>query len=198
MAVFKSKAERRLEREMAVRKAVNQIKKQVKTLKKNEEDYIRKAQRAKQLGSNEQLSFLKKTLKKTATQRTVMERQLLNIETAVQIKNQAEAHSGFAKAMGALSKTIGEMFGMTNMAKTQKQFETAMMKAESMEERMSMFLDMSSESMFGYEAETSDELVPDSEIDRMIEEDTARAESAGLDTEISKGLKEVEDELKKE
>ncbi len=197
MGLFKSRAEKRMERDMAVRKAVNKIRKQVVTLKKNEAGYVVKARRAKQLGSKDQLDFLKKTLKKTASQRRLMERQLLNIETAVQIKNQAEAHAEFAKAMGAVSKSIGEMFGQTDMAKTQKKFEKAMMKAETLEEQMGMFLDMSSESMFGYEAEVSADLVSDEEIDSMIEAEAAHDEAAELDGEIAKGLKQVEDELNK-
>ena len=199
MALFKSKSTRKMERELAIRRAVNHIKKQVSTLEKNEQGYVEKAKRAFQMGSTAQLEFLKKTLKKTASQRRLMERQLLNIETAVQIKNQAEAHGGFAKAMTALSRSSGDMCAATDMAKTQRQFEAALVKAQTMEEQMDVFLDMSSEAMFGYEPATaSEELVSDAEIDRMITGEVLQAEGAGLDTEIEAGLKEVENELKKE
>jgi hypothetical protein len=199
MVLFKSKSARKMERELAIRRAVNHIKKQITSLEQNERGYVEKAKRALQMGSADQLEFLKKTLKKTASQRRLMERQLLNIETAVQIKNQAEAHAGFAKAMTALSRSIGEMFAATDMAKTQKAFERALVKAQTMEEQMDVFLDVSAEAMFGYEpSATREELVSDAEIERMITGEVVQAESAGLDTEIEAGLKEVEQELKKD
>jgi hypothetical protein len=199
MALFKSKSKRKMERELAIRRAVNHIKKQIASLEQNERGYVDKAKRALQMGSADQLEFLKKTLKKTASQRRLMERQLLNIETAVQIKNQAEAHAGFAKAMTALSRSIGEMFAATDMAKTQRAFESALVKAQTMEEQMDVFLDVSSEAMFGYEpTAASEELVTDAEIERMITGEVVQAEGAGLDAEIEAGLKEVEQELRKD
>ena len=199
MALFKSKSKRKMERELAIRRAVNHIKKQIGSLEQNERGYVEKAKRALQMGSADQLDFLKKTLKKTASQRRLMERQLLNIETAIQIKNQAEAHAGFARAMTALSRSIGEMFAATDMAKTQRAFESALVKAQTMEEQMDVFLDISSQAMFGYEpAAAGEELVSDAEIERMITGEVLRSESAGLDTEIETGLKEVEQELKRD
>jgi hypothetical protein len=199
MTLFKSRSKRKMERELAIRRAVNHIKKQVGSLEQNERGYVEKAKRALQMGSADQLEFLKKTLKKTASQRRLMERQLLNIETAVQIKNQAEAHAGFATAMTALSRSIGEMFAATDMAKTQRAFESALVKAQTMEEQMDVFLDVSSEAMFGYEpAAASEDLVSDAEIERMITGEVVQAETAGLDAAIAAGLKEVEQELKRE
>ena len=120
MRLFKSREEKRIEREIQIRKGINQIKKNIRDLERNEKEYVHKARRAVELGSGEQVEFLKKTLKRTAGQRRLMERQLLNIETAVQIKNQAEAHAGFAKAMNALARSIRESFGAADMARTQK------------------------------------------------------------------------------
>ncbi len=199
MALFKSKSKRKMERELAIRRAVNHIKKQIGSLEQNERGYVEKAKRALQMGSADQLDFLKKTLKKTASQRRLMERQLLNIETAIQIKNQAEAHAGFARAMTALSRSIGAMFAAPDMAKTQRAFESALVKAQTMEEQMDVFLDISSQAMFGYEpAATGEDLVSDAELERMLTGEVLRSERAGLDTEIETGLKEVEQELKRD
>ena len=66
-----------------------------------------------------------------------------------------------------------------------------------MEQRVDMLLDMSSESMFDYEGASADELITDDEIDKMIEEEVAHDEDAGVDKKISEGLKEVEKELDK-
>ncbi|MCZ6794058.1 MAG: hypothetical protein O7J95_10640 [Planctomycetota bacterium] len=194
MGLFKSRDEKRLEREIEIRKGVQLIKRNIRDLGRNEKDYLAKARRARELESKDQLEFLKQTLKRTASQKRLLERQLLNIETAVQIKNQAETNAGFARAMNSLSRSIGEMFGSTNMAKTQKQFEKAMAQAESLEQQMELFLDMSSQSMFGYEP-SGEEIVTDEEIDRLIAQPSA-AESA--DGEIRAGVEEIRQQMGKE
>ena len=198
MGLFKSKEERRIERDMEIRKGLTSVRRNIRSLEKNEKEYIKKAVRAKRIDSPTQLEFLKKTLKKTASQRRLLERQLLNIETAIQIKNQAEAYAQFAKSMNAVSRSISEMFGYTDLAQTQKDFETAMSRAQSMEERMELFLDMSSESMFGFEAESMGDLVTDEEIDKLIEDEAAHVEGEEADSEIDEGLKEIRKELEKD
>ncbi len=197
MGLFKSREERRIERDIEIRKGVNKIKKNIRDLGRNEKEYVVKARRAMELGSREQVEFLKKTLKRTASQKRLMERQLLNIETAVQIKNQAEAHASFAKAMNALARSIKESFGTADMVKTQKNFEMAMAKADSLEQQMEMFLDMSGQSMFGYEP-SGEEIVTDAEIDQMLTAEAGGASAADVDREVSQGLDAIRKELGKE
>lgn len=198
MGLFKSKEDRRIEREIQVRKAINAIKQNIKNLHKHERQYIEKARRAKRLGSNDQVEFLKKTIKKTIGQRIMLERQLLNIETAAQIKSQAESHAQFARAMNAVSSAIAETFGSTDMIKTQRDFEKAMAKAETLEQQMDLFLSMSSESMFGYEPDTTDEVVSDADIDRLLEEEAVHEEESAVEKEIAEGLSQIERELRKD
>ncbi|MGE3165811.1 MAG: hypothetical protein AB7O52_12975 [Planctomycetota bacterium] len=182
---------------MEIRKGINLIKRNLRDLERNETDYVKKARRALQMGSQDQLKFLKQTIKRTAAQRRMMERQLLNIETALQIKNQTEAHAQFAQAMRAVSMSIGEMFGATDLTSTTKEFEKAMSKAQSLEEQMDLFLDMSSSAM-GYEG-TGEEIVSDEEIDRLVEDEAVAAESGSeLDQSIERGLADVRRELGKE
>jgi chaperonin cofactor prefoldin len=197
MGLFKSKEEKRIEWTIEVRRGLARIGRQIKTLEKNERGYIEKAKRARSMGANDQFEFLKKTLKKTALQRRQLERQLLNLETAAQIKDQVEANASFATAMGAVSKAIGQMFGSVNLTKTQAEFERSMAQAENMEERIAIFMDMSAESMLGYEGD-ADELVSDDEIDRMLSVQAAEEESTAQDSEIAEGLSAVRAELKKD
>ena len=197
MSLFKSREERRLDREVEIRKGINLIKRNIRELKQNEKEYLEKAKRAKQLGSKDQFGFLKKAVKRAAGQRILMERQLLSIETANQIKNQAEAHSQFAKAMMAVSRSIAEMFGSMDLGKTQAQLEKALAKSETMEERMDIFLDVSSRSLFDWES-GEEEVISDSEIDELIDREIAAEESGSVDHEIQEGLDEIQKELGKE
>lgn len=190
MGLFKSKAERKLERDMEIRRGINECKRTIRSLEKHEKDYLKKAKRAAKMGAKDQLAFIKSTLKQTAVQRRHLERQLLAIETAAQRKNQMEMQGQFARSLVAISKSIGEVFQDINWAETQKNFERAMMQADTFEQQADIFLEASQETMFS-ESTYSEELVTDAEIDGMVD----RAISADIDKEIERGLGSIEREL---
>ena len=193
MALFKSQRERDLDRELEIRRGIKLIRRTIGELERNEKGYLAKARRAKQLGDSAQYAFLKQTIKRTASQRLLMERQLLNVETARQLKQQAEAHAQFAAAMSAISKGIGEFFGRTDLKQTQQEFARAVNQAETMEQRMEVFLDMTSETMGQTAGEQ--EVITDEEIEKMVDAEIASVESPALDEEIRKGLSEIRREL---
>ena len=199
MGMFKSKEEKRIERDIEVRKGVNSLKRNIRDLAKHESSYILKAKKAKKIGDQSQYDFLKRQLKKTAGQRRMRERQLLSIETAVQIKNQAESDADFAKSMGAVAKAVSEVYGSVDFAKTQKNFEKAMMQADTLQQQMEIFLEMTQEHVMSGEVEGEDQVVSDAEIDKMLDEEVQHEESSGsLDKDIEKGLKDIQDELDRE
>ena len=199
MGMFKSKEEKRIERDIEVRKGVNSLKRNIRDLAKHEFSYIQKAKKAKKIGDNSQYDFLKRQLKKTAGQRRMRERQLLSIETAVQIKNQAESDADFAKSMGAVAKAVSEVYGSVDFAKTQKNFEKAMMQAETLQQQMEIFLEMTQEHVMSGEVEGEDQVVSDAEIDKMLNEEVEHEETSGsIDKDIEKGLKDIQDELDRE
>ncbi len=198
MGMFKSKEEKRIERDIEVRKGVNSLKRNIRDLAKHEFSYIQKAKKAKKIGDNSQYDFLKRQLKKTAGQRRVRERQLLSIETAVQIKNQAESDADFAKSMGAVAKAVSEVYGSVDFAKTQKNFEKAMMQADTLQQQMEIFLEMTQDHVMSGEVEGEDQVVSDAEIDKMLDEEVVHEAGGSVDKDIEKGLKDIQDELDRE
>ncbi len=197
MGLFKSKEEKRIEREIEIRKGLNHIRRQIKRLEKNEKSYLVKARRALQMGAGDQVSFLKGTLRKTITQRRLMERQLLSIETAIQIKDQVQAEAAFAKAMTAVSKSIAAGFKSVDLTRTQKEFEESMVKARTMEDRIGFMLEMSRDSMLGDDSGEED-LVSSDEIDRLVESEAAHEEKSEVDADIDDALREIQSELGKD
>ena len=196
MALFKSKDERRIERNIQIQKTLGLFAGQIKKLKKQEDAYIAAGRQAKRVGAPQQLELAKKALKTTMAQRRRLDQQLLTLKIAVQMKEQSETHAEFAKALKGVSKSIGDMFGSADMVKTQKDFELAMAKAQSMEQRVDLFLSSASGTMLG-EPLGEGEIVTDEEIDKLVDAEAAHAERAA-DKEIDKGLKEIRDELAKE
>ena len=199
MGIFKSKEERRMQRDMEIKKGIQRIKRQLTDLGRNEEEWLEKARRAQRMGANDQLAFIRKSLKATATQRRASERQLLTIEAAFQMKNQAESYATFAESMGIVSRSINDVYKATDLEKTQRNFEHAMAQAETMSQRMDLFLDMSKDTLFSGETASGEELVSDAEIDQMIGISTTERKKKTreeLDREIAKELGEAQDEEK--
>ncbi len=169
MGLFKSNEERRIERDIKIRQGIRRIEKAIREQAKFADEFVRNARRAKEIGDMGQYNFIRNSLKKTATMRRVLERQLLSVKNAMLIKKQAEASADFAGAMGMMATEIGRLFGETDLVKTQADWEKAMVQSQTMEERMAMFLD-TVEDIACQDAEmTSSDAISDEEIDRMIE-----------------------------
>jgi hypothetical protein len=193
MGIFKSKDERRIARDMEIKKGIQRIRRQMKELSKSEEEWLEKARAAARIKAADQLGFIRKSLKATTFQRRMLERQLLTIEAAYQMKNQAESFSIFAESMGVVSKSINEVYKTTDLEATQKNFEHAMMQADTMSQRMDLFLDMSKESLFETDSVAGEQLVTDAEIDQMIgvgTEERKKLSREELDREIARELGE--------
>ncbi|HEX4795252.1 MAG TPA: hypothetical protein VH370_15760 [Humisphaera sp.] len=194
MGLFKSKDERRVEREMKIRSGVRAIEKSIRQQEKFSEDFIKNAQHARKIGDEQQYQFVRSALKKTAAVKKMLERQLLAIKNAMLIQQQAQASAQFAESMNLMAREIGRVFGEMDLTKSQAQWEKAVAQAGSIEERMDIFLDsMEQSAITGGTTTAREELVSDDEIDRMIQADVLAAERK----ELGK-LDELESEIAKE
>lgn len=197
MGLFKSSEERRIERDMKIRQGIRRIEKSIREQAKFQDEFIRNAQQAKRIGDEGQYTFIRNSLKKTATIRKMLERQLLSVKNALLIKRQAEASADFASSMALMAKEIGRLFGETDLVKTQADWEKAMIQSQTMEERMSMFLD-TVEDVAAQDVELSgaSEGVSDEEIDRLINAEAEAEHQKELDKLA--GLRAELDSLKRE
>src|SRR4051812_27379983 len=197
MGLFKSKDERRIEREMKIKAGMRSIERSIRQQEKFAEDFIKNARHARQIGDNGQYLFIRNALKKTAAVKKMLERQLLAIKNAMLISQQAQASAQFAESMNVMARQIGDIFGEMDLTKTQAQWEKAVAQAGSMEERMEIFLDSMEQSAIAGASgatATNNTLVSDDEIDRMIQADVLAGEKAelgkldALESEIAKEL----------
>lgn len=195
MGLFKSKEERRIEREMRIRQGIRSIERSVRQQEKFSEDFIKNAQHARKIGDNQQYLFIRSALKKTAAIKRMLERQLLSIKNAMLIHQQAMASKEFAESMNVMAGEISRVFGEMDLTRTQAQWEKAVTQAGSMEERMELFLDSMEQSAASGAGSTvaNEALVSDEEIDRMIQADVVAAEK----TELGK-LDQLESEIARE
>jgi len=194
MGLFKSKDERRIEREMKIRQGLRSIEKSIRQQEKFAEDFVKNAQHAQKIGDQGQYAFIRSALKRTAAVKKMLERQLLSMKNAMLIQQQAQASQQFAESMTLMAGEISRVFGEMDLTKTQSQWEKAVSQAGSLEERMDVFLDsMQDSAASSTPVSAKEDLVSDEEIDRMIQADVLAAEK----TELGK-LDELESEIAKE
>jgi hypothetical protein len=192
MGLFKSKDERRIEREMKIKSGLRSIERAIRQQEKFAEDFIKSAQQARRIGDQNQYAFIRNSLKRTAAVKKMLERQLLAMKSAMLIQQQARASQQFADSMRTLARDISKAFGETDLTRTQADWERAVAQASTLEERMDLFLS----SMEGSGLATSiamPDAITDEEVDRLIDADVL----AGEHTELSK-LDELEGEIAKE
>lgn len=195
MGLFKSEAERRIEREIRIKSGLKAIERAIGQQGKFAEQFIRHAQEARKIGDKQQYEFIRNSLKKTASVKKLLERQLLAMKNAMLIQQQASASAQFAESMNVMAQEIGRTFASLDLTQTQMNWEKAVAQSTSIEERMGLFLDsMEQSAASGATAgPASGELVSDAEIDRMIESDLLASEKS----ELSK-LDELESEIARE
>lgn len=192
MGLFKSKEERRVERDIKIRQGIRRIERSIAEQNKFTDEFVKNARHAREIGDTQSYQFIRNSLKKTATIKRMLERQLLAVKNALLIKRQAEATADFSGAMAMMAKEVSRMYGDTDLVKTQTDWEKAMMQSETMEERMSLFLDGMEDSASMDVSSSAFESVSDDEIDRMISAE-AQAEEARESQEMSS----LRDELAK-
>ena len=202
MALFKSSEQRRVEREIKIRQGIRRIERAIREQGKFQDEFVRNAQRAKAIGDDAQYKFIRNSLKKTATIRKMLERQLLAVKNALLIKRQAEASADFSTAMGTMATEISRLFGQTDLTKTQADWEKAMVQSQTMQERMDMFLE-SVEDLAAQDAESvaaGGEVVSDDDIDRMIAAEAEAEHAKEMDrlTALQSELEQLKGQSEKE
>ncbi len=176
MALFKSREERRIERDIRIRQGIRRIEKAIAEQNKFTEEFVRNARHARQIGDQASYQFIRNSLKKTAAIRKMLERQLLAVKNALLIKRQAEATADFASAMALMASEVSKLYGQTNLLKVQSDWEKALAQSQTMEERMALFLDGLEEAAARDVSAAPVEAISDEEIDALIEaEDRAAA-----------------------
>jgi hypothetical protein len=200
MALFKSKEERRIERDIKIRQGIRRIEKSIAEQNKFTDEFVKNARQAKQIGDMASYQFIRNSLKKTATIKKLLERQLLAVKNALLIKRQAEAAADFAGAMKTMAAEVSRLYGDTDLAKTQLDWEKAMAQSQSMEERMAMFLDGMEEGAAADVSRAPAEAISDEEIDRMIaaEEQVDQAREAQQMSALRAELNALKDPGQKE
>ncbi|MBK8913060.1 MAG: hypothetical protein IPM64_00420 [Phycisphaerales bacterium] len=177
MGLFKSKQERAIERDIKIRQGIRRIEKAVAEQNKFADEFVRNARHAREIGDTAAYQFIRNSLRKTAAIRKLLERQLLAVRHALLVKRQAEAVADFSEAMSMMAAAVSELYGRTDVAKVQMNWEQAMARSQTMEERMGLFLDAVEQGAAADTAVSAADAVSDDELDRLIDAEDAAAQA---------------------
>jgi len=194
MGIFKSRDEKELERSIRVKQFLNKIRREIIECDRRVKTYVEFAKRAKQTGDKQSFGTAKSGLKQTMVAKRLRERQLLHLQIAMTVRDQASADVNFARAMKEVATAIQELVQSVNMTQIQMQYEKSMAQSEALKDQMESFIDTASDTVQQRDAQ-SEAVVKDEEIDRLIDEEVAKAEGDKFDAEIDKGLKDIERQL---
>ncbi len=193
MKLFKSKEEKQMERRIKINQALNTIRGQIKKLKRDEQEFIADARSALRDGLTPQYKLAFAALKRTMRKVTFLKQVHLNFKIAVREEEQMAVYNKFGEGMKELTKSFEQLYNSTNLEKVQTQFTQALQKSQTMEERMRLIIDTSSEAITtGLDIEDADVQIPDADIEKLIKGEAVHEEEQLFDTEIEEGLKEIE------
>ena len=195
MRLFKSRRQRELEVEIQVRQSKAKIQRFIQNARKVQQRYWNLGKQALRLGDREQFVQLAGALLRAREQANQWERYLLQLETLSVRREEVVATGEFIKGISAVTGSILQGANPDQIAAMQLKMEQALVKAQALEELMSVAMESSAGSVFG--SEEFDEKKLD-EMARQMTSEARSEEGAAYDQRIAEGLKKIEDEMRKE
>lgn len=183
---LKSKAEKELEARIAVKKAINDLKKNERALEKKKNEMLKHAQEAKKQGITQQYNMAVNGLKMIMSYQKRCQAMILQIQMTESVRDLTSMSAQFVKLMGNVGKEITSVTKNASFAKNQLEFEKGMMAAEDAMGQLEDFLEDS-----GMAFETQDEEEVNTEIEKLIDA-TGAAKEDPVDLEIDRRLAELE------
>jgi len=185
MGLFKSKAEKEMERKMLVKQSMKELEKRIRKLKEQEGVYIRAAKMAQDENLPEQIKLAKDALKMTISERKRTMKMLLNAQIISQMRDMSAMTGEFLKAVHNISVSI-EGTASKDVNKISMELKRAMNKVENQTDNLADMLEESQDDVGSFSDETAS--ISDEEIDQLV----YGTGGAAQDSSFS-----VDDELKK-
>ena len=191
MGLFKSKAEKELEKKRLIKRTVYSMNKQIDSLEQQKKVFVEKAVQAKKNGLEAQYNLALTGYKMTLLQQKRAQEMLLNFEITSQMKDMTMMTKQFLGGMSVLSKEMAKLADEKEFLEVEKQFEIAMGKAERQAEQMDIFMETSRDS---FSDAAKSVFADDKEIEKMIEDKVGMDEFSdeAIDKEIAELKKKID------
>ena len=195
MALFKSKRTKEIEREIRFKQGVKKVQNYVKKCRASQQKFWEMGKRALSLGDRQQFENLAMAYLNTGEIANRWERYLVTMETVRIQRDQVKATGEFVKSINLMSSTMSSGINPKELTKMQKDLEMALMKAETLDEALSVVMDTTSESVFSTEGFADKSI---KEVEAAMSGEVLHEERGAIDERIAQGLKKIEDEMSKD
>jgi len=184
-----------IEREIKFKQGLSKVRNYVQKSHSAQKRYWELGKRALKLGDRQQFENIAKAYIRTGEMITRWERFLVAMETVSLQRDQVKVTGEFATSMSALSSSMMAGASPKDITKMQMDLEMALTKAHTLDETLSAVMDATSDSIF-----VSDGLSDESleQVESMMKGEAAHEEGGALDDRIASGLKQIEEEMRKE
>jgi len=193
--LFKSRQQRELEAELAVRKSKTHIQRFIRQAEKVQKRYWDLGKEALRLGDREQFRHLAAAFLRAREVVNQWQRYLLQLETLSVRRQEVSATGEFLKGMTALTRSILRGASPDQIAAMQAKMEEAVARSEALGEVLSLAMESSADAVFG--ATDMDEKKLD-ELAVQMGAEAAADETATYDQRIAQAIQQIEQEMRKE
>ena len=190
----KRRQDKEMERDIKVRQAKRRIQRYIEKQRQMERKLWGLGKQALKIGDERQFRQIGKQIIWTQADVERWERYLLNLETLEVRRDQARMTGEFMGSLQAMSESMLAGITPQSMVDIQRNLEEGLARAQNLEERLSLFMEMAEDTF--YEAELGDEQgLADLETNLRAE---AELESAHeFDAQIAAGLEKIRQEMRK-
>jgi len=195
MVLFKTQRQRELEREIQYRQGKARIQRFIRNAQKVQKRYWQLGKQALRLGDTEQFGQLAAAYVRTRDHVNRWQRYLLQLETLGVRREETAATGEFIKSISAMTASMLRGATPEQVTRMQLRMEQALAKAGAIEEMLSVAMEASSDAVFGAEDLDDEKLA---EISRSMADEAEADEAGAHDGRIASGLKEIEEEMRKE
>jgi hypothetical protein len=191
---FEQRKERKeAQRELKIRQAKVSIRRHLANQRKMSQRLWTLGKRALSLQDEAQFQRIGRLYLKTQEDVERWERYLLTFETLEARRDQAKATTAFLNALKAMNESLVEAASPQAMAGLQRDLAEGLARAETLEERLAVMMEISEDTLVGGEGD--DERLR--ELEHVMSTEVEQEEADLYDARIQEGLRKIRDEMQK-
>lgn len=191
----KSKEEKEIEREVRYKQGLARVRGYIEKSKETQKRLWTLGKRSLQLGDKRQFQNVARGYLRVGDIISRWERYIVAAETVAVQRGQVKATADFMQTMTALSESMMAGAQPKDVMQMQKQMETALAKAQSLDETLGVVMDATGDTVFSGEGLSEDAL---KDVEKTMTAEAVSEEGGEADARIKEGLQRIEAQMKKE
>lgn len=187
--------EKEMEREIKIRRGKASIRRHIHSQQAMQQRLWKLGKKALRLGDEAQFRRIGTLYLKAREDVNRWERYLLTFETLEARHGQAKATESFLEALKAVNESLLEASSPQAIARMQQDLAEGLARAETLEDRMAVMLELTDEALLSGESVPTGDL---SELQGLMLSEVVADEADSFDARIEEGLLKIREEMEKD